>query len=165
MEEPMIVFEPVTAGMDSLSITAIIILVGCIAGSWVLLRQKASGRNRNTNMLVVMLLFFTGMIALGTLVFNNLAQQRVGVVQIYADRLELGRRSIPFTDIDNAVIEEAGRSSSFNPGVLRDRNLLLLISERGGKTYVLSSEHYPVQEVMGTLRSAMRGQPLEAENE
>ncbi|MBK7870248.1 MAG: hypothetical protein IPJ74_05940 [Saprospiraceae bacterium] len=156
MDAPLATFEPSAAGIESLSIIALIVFVACALGTFLLLRQRSSGRARNMNLVIAMLLFFVGMISLGTFIFNTLAHQRVGTVIIYADGIQLGKNKIGFANIENARIEDASQSSFVNPSIVTKKAQVLLISERNGKTYALSSEHYPLAEVMAAMRQALQ---------
>ncbi len=156
METPLATFEPIAEGMLSLSYLALTIAIACGAGTVILLRQSVRGRARQNSILIAMLLFFVSMIALGTFIFNTLAYQKVGVIKIYADSIQLGREKIPFAEIENAKIEEAGRISRINPSMMQNQTQILLIARQNGRTYAISSEHYPLKEVLETMRQALR---------
>jgi len=155
-------FEPADAGMQSISIIALIAFIAFGVGAALLLRQKSSGRARNTNMLLAMLLFFASMIALGTFIFNSLTQQRVGTVIVYENGIQLGKTELRFANIQNATIEASVQPSLLNPGVARDETEILLIADKNRKTWALSEDHYPVREVLATMRAAL--QEWETEN-
>ncbi len=155
MDTPLATFEPAAGGMQSLSIAAFIVFLACSIGTVFLLRQKAGGHARGNNALMAMLLFFVGIISLGTFVFNTLAYQRVGTVIVFEDGIELGKHKIVFSDIENATIESTGQTSFINPDILKKTTQILLIYERNGKTHALSSEHYAVEEIMETMRAAL----------
>ncbi|MDX1943174.1 MAG: hypothetical protein SFU99_21600 [Saprospiraceae bacterium] len=156
MDTPLATFEPSSGSVESLSIIALVVFAACAIGTFLLLRQKLSGRTRNMNLIAAMLLFFIGMISLGTLVFNTLLHQKVGTVMIYRDGIQLGKRKINFAQIENARIEDASQTSFINPNIVKKKSQILLISERNGKVYALSSEHYPVTEVIATMRQALQ---------
>lgn len=156
MDTPIATFEPAASGMQSLSIIAFLVFAACGLGTFLLLRQKASRESKNMNALIAMLLFFIGMIALGTFIFNGLAYQRVGTVTIYENGIQLGNKQINFAKIENAKIEEIVETSFFNPNLVKDKTQVLFIAEKGGKTYALSSEHYPVEKIMERMRSALQ---------
>lgn len=156
MDTPLATFEPTASGMQSISIIAFIVSVACGIGTFLLLRQKKRGSAKNMNVLIAMLLFFVGMIALGTFVFNGLAYQRIGTVTIYESGIQLGKKQIPFSDLENAKIEEIVETSFINPNSIRENTRVLFIADKSGKTYALSSEHYPVDKIMERMRSALQ---------
>ena len=156
MDTPLATFEPTASGMQSISIIAFIVFAACGIGTFLLLRQKKQGSAKNMNALIAMLLFFVGIIALGTFVFNGLAYQRIGTVTVYEKGIQLGKKQIPFSDLENAKIEEIVQTSFFNPNMVREKTRILFIAEKNGKTYALSSDHYPVDKIMERMRSALQ---------
>ncbi len=156
MDTPLATFEPAASGMQSFSIIAFIVFAACGLGAYLLLRQKSSGRAKNMNALIAMLFFFIGMIALGAFVFNGLAYQRIVTVTIYESGIQLGEKQIPFQNLENAKIEEIVETSFFNPNMVREKTRILFIADKSGKTYALSSEHYPVEKIMERMRSALQ---------
>lgn len=155
MGEIIATFEPTDSGLQSISIIALIAFIAFGVGAGLLLRQKVSGRSRNTNMLLAMLLFFGSMIALGTFIFNSLTQQRVGTVVVYENGIQLGKTQLGFANIRNATIEQSVQPSLINPGVARDETEILLITDTSGKTRALSADYYPVRQVLATMRDAL----------
>ena len=103
-----------------------------------------------------MLLFFVGMIAVGTSFFTYWTQKKTGPVLIYADAVETSYGKSYFRDVKNASITVAGNKSLVNPNQQRGATRLLLIEQHDGKVHVLSEDDYKIEAILNKLRGAVQ---------
>ena len=155
MEEILYRFEPIHTNS---SITLwISLLFGLFA--WgicaLLLAKKEEGQNRQRNIIIAMLLFFVGMIGLGTAFFTYWTQQKTGPVVIYNDAIETVYGRVSFSQIKNSNIIAAGNRSIINPDLQKNTSRMLLIEENSGKAHVLSEDNYDIQAILNALRTAV----------
>ncbi|MEZ4985665.1 MAG: hypothetical protein R2795_11620 [Saprospiraceae bacterium] len=123
------------------------VCVGAFGFSYRFLTKKASGRAYTMNSLGAMLLFFVGMMALGTAVFSGWNLYRHGKVLIYADHMQIGNQSVPYTEINELFIRKDNAKISISAS--GSTNVyFLVITLQNGQSIALSEEEYPVREVM-----------------
>ncbi len=152
MTEALHLYEPTNQSTGTIWL-AIFIFIASSIGAFMLFRQK-NNRTPYTN-LGAMLVGFVAMIALCTAVFSWWAFYRIATVQIYTNAIQIGNDRIDFATLNNAEIRKDEQKSFVNPMIVKNSVLLMLIEQRGGKTYVLSSEHYPVTDIMRKLKAAV----------
>ena len=156
MEEILMRFEPLKDS-SGIGIWAGVVagVVGLGLSAWLFLK-KEEGKDRQRNIIIAMLLFFLGMIALGTSFFSSWTQRKTGPVTLYTDAIETTFGKSYFSDIKNASITIAGNKSLINPNQQRGATRLLLIEEHGGKAHVLSEENYKIEAILNKLRGAVQ---------
>lgn len=155
METPLYTIEPFQGG-DTLSIylglgAGLLGLTGMI----LLLRRQGSRKDRNYRMLGAMLLFFVFLIGSSTAFFSWLAARRIGPVSIYAEAIATPYGTIPFSELKNAEIRQAGQRSLVNPNRISGQKQILLIEEKNGKVHAFSEDNYRLQEILAKLRTAV----------
>ncbi len=133
----------------------IIVGVAAFVAMGLVIRKKFSYEEQTKKWLIALLLFILGLIAGGTAVFSWLSQQRVGVVHLYADRLTLGKKVIPFEEIKKINIEKEQETSFVNPNVVREEYELMFIEDTEGRLFVISEKSYPVRDILRDLRKAV----------
>jgi hypothetical protein len=154
MDIPLQSYQPVNQDYELVWMALGIFIIGAIGSVWLFRQKPAAGRNAYTG-LIGMLIGFIAIISLGTGIFGWLAIAKNRTLHIYADRIEFGKRRIPFQNLENAVIEESKETSWINPNITKKSVQLLFLADNQGKTYVLSAENYPVKEIMAKLKAAV----------
>jgi len=147
---------------DSASYTTFwLALIGAAAGLLgmiLLLRRTTVNRaNRNTNIVLAMLLFFLFLIGGSTAFFSYLRLRAIGPVEIYAEGISTPYGAVSFQDIRNAKIIVDSEPALLSPSTGRKTRLLTIV-ERDGKTHALSEADYPVEEIMGKLKKTIEEQ-------
>ncbi len=156
MEEILIRFDPIENSSEIAVWAGVAVgIIGFALSVWLFLR-KEEGKDRQRNIILAMLLFFLGMIALGTSFFTFWTQKKTGPVIIYVDAIETTYGKSFFRDIKNASITVAGNKSLVNPNQQRGATRLLLIEEHEGKAHVLSEENYKIEAILNKLRGAVQ---------
>lgn len=153
MDVPLHSYEPVNQHYSMIWMALAVFVIGMIGAIWLFRQKPAIGNNIYTG-LVGMLIGFIALIALGTGIFGWLAMTKNTTVAIYTDKIELGKKEIPFQELKDAVIEESKETSWINPNITKKSVQLLFISDRQGKTYAFSEENYPIKEMMTNLKTA-----------
>lgn len=142
---------------DQLSLLlALIIAGGALLATVVLLRRKTTRDNRTRTLLLAMLFFFAFLIASSTAFFSWLSARRTGPVMIYAEAIETPYGRVSFDNIRNASIEEEKERSLINQNIIKKTTRLLVIEEKNGKAHVLSEQNYPIQQILGELKAAVK---------
>lgn len=135
-------------------ISLAVILISAAAGAFLLLKKPAN-LNYNMRMLLAMLCFFSFIIAAGTLVFSFLTQQKLSPVVLYTNAIETPYGQASFENISDVYFEKNPRKTVF--GASKDENYrLLIIEEKGKKGHLLSEANYPINQIAGELKEAMR---------
>ena len=156
MEDALFSF-PANPGSDQIFVYLglIAFILGGVATVY-LLRQKGPRETYNRRMLTAMLVFFLAMLGAGTGLFSYLSMQKMSTVEIFSDRLVTGYGEVALTDIKNAKIETAGRSSLVDPGRFSYETKLLIIEEQNGKAHVLPDEIYNIQAILDAMRQTLK---------
>ncbi|MEM1216777.1 MAG: hypothetical protein AAGJ82_13870 [Bacteroidota bacterium] len=129
---------------------ALAVLMGGLC-YWLL--QRGGDKGQRTNRIILaMLAFFVGMMAMATAFFSGWNLQKQGKVELYAEQLVIGSAVIPFDQIRNIAMRRDGGNSML--GITDDAtvSVVLLIERRDGRTFALSSQHYPVNEIATELK-------------
>jgi hypothetical protein len=155
MGELQYAFDAVNSGASTNFILSLIAALGGIAGMLFLLRRRVSHEQRNRNIVVAMLLFFMFLIGSSTAFFSYLRMQKVGPVEIYERGMATPYGEVAFEDIRNAEIIVDQSSNLLSEAAGRSTRILAII-EKSGKTHALSEEDYPVQEVLGKMKQAIK---------
>ncbi len=155
MKELIKSYEPAQSEDQLYLWLGVIVGVAAFTAMGMVIRKKFSYEEQTKKWLIALLLFFLGLIAGGTALFSWLAYQRAGVVNIYADHLELGKRSIPFDRIKKIHIEKEKETSFVNPNIVQEEYELMFIEDTEGGLYVISEKSYPVREIMKELKQLM----------
>ncbi|RME97451.1 MAG: hypothetical protein D6772_10415, partial [Bacteroidetes bacterium] len=92
-----------------LGIAAVLIGFG---GAFWLQRKPVVRAAYNRQKLLALLLFFVGLIGLGTALFSYWSWTRTGVVRIYQEGVEVGNERVSYADIKTIFIKE-DRSTNF----------------------------------------------------
>ena len=153
MDIPLYSYDPVNQHYSVVWMALAVFVIGMIGAIW-LFRQKPTPGSSIYTGLVGMLIGFIALIALGTGIFGWLAMTKNTTVAIYTDKIELGKKEIPFGQLKDAVIETSKETSMINPNITKKSVQLLFISDNQGKTYAFSEEHYPIREMMTNLKAA-----------
>ncbi len=155
MDTPLYTIEPFRGG-DTLSIfLGLGAGVLALAGMILLLRRKGPRENRNYRMLGAMLLFFVFLIGSSTAFFSWLDARRIGTITIYREAITTPFGTIPFSELKDAEIRQAGRRSLVIPNRISGQKKILLIEEKSGKVHAFSEDNYRLQETLAKLRDAL----------
>jgi len=155
MGELQYTFDAVNSGASTNFILSLIAAVVGLVGMLYLLRRKVSYEERNRNIVIAMLLFFLFLIGSSTAFFSYLRVRKVGPVEIYETGMVTPYGKVAFKDIRNAEIMVDKSSSLLSEAAGRSTRILAII-ENSGKTHALSEEDYPVQEVLGRMKQAIK---------
>ena len=155
MGELQYVFDTLNGGASTNFILSVIAALGGIAGMLYLLRRQVSREQRNQNIVMAMLLFFMFLIGSSTAFFSYLRMEKVGPVEIYERGMVTPYGAVAFEDIRNAEIVTDKSPSLLSEATGRSTRILTII-EKSGKTHALSEEDYPVQEVLGKIKQAIK---------
>ncbi|NBC06594.1 MAG: hypothetical protein GVY26_05310 [Bacteroidetes bacterium] len=155
MGEILHTFEAASSGAYTNFVLSIIAALVGIGGMLYLLRREVSREQRNLNIVIAMLLFFLFLIGSSTAFFSYMRLRKVGPVDIYEAGVKTPYGKVAFQDIRNAeiIVDEEPNVLSGNTG---RRTRMLTIIERDGKTHALSEEDYPIQEILGKMKQAIK---------
>lgn len=131
----------------------IVVAVSSFVGTYLLLRNPGQGRKHTLSVLMAMLLFFAGLMAAATSFFSGWSLRKQGVVEIFADRLVIGKHEVPFDQIKELYLKKDQSGS-----VLQQEGkqyLFLVIQDRSGKASTISDQNYPVYEIMEQLKATI----------
>ncbi len=120
------------------------------------IRKEFSYEEQTKKWLIALLLFIVGIISTGTAFFSWLSDQRVGVVKIYTDRLEVGKKELEFGKIKKIDLRKEQEKSMVNPNIVRREYNLLFIEDLEGRMFVISERSYPVREIMQEIKKALQ---------
>ena len=146
------IFQPDTGAERQTLVIAIVAALVALGLMWGLLRRPSSRENRNTQLLLAMLLFFAGLISGGTAIFTGWTIIKLQPVSISATGIEMPGGMTKWADIRSVYIFHNQQKSLINPGLTRRTVRMLVIEEQSGKTHVLSEEQYPVNEIYGRIK-------------
>lgn len=134
------------------------IAIGILAGisCYWLLTNPGNKQNRNYRIILALLSFFVAMMALGTAFFSGWNLQRQGKVELYADQLVIGQEEIPFTAIRNITMKRDRGSSLLGINDQQTATTFLLIERSDGRSFVLSDQHFPLNEIAGRLKELQK---------
>ena len=102
------------------------------------------------------LLGFIGMLVAGsTAFFSTWAGLKIGPVEVSQVGVETPYGQTKYANIRKISLEK-DQPATFFPSTTNEEGVtFLLIEELSGKTHVLSSENYPVQEVLTAIKEQM----------
>lgn len=124
--------------------------------SAILLLWRKWIKDYNYRLLVGMLLFFMGIIGLGTAFFARLTTHKLGPVELYESGMISPYGAVLYTNIKDAYIHMDQQKSLINPDQVQRKTRILIIEEQSGKTHALSEINYPIEEVFQNLKDAVR---------
>ena len=148
-------FEAAGAASNVTLILALLAALIGLGGTILLVRKPAPSGQHNQRMLIAMLLFFMFLIGASTAFFTWMRTKRLEPVLVYSDAVVTSYGKVPFEDIGNAKIMMDQQSSPFSNLDQRGTRILAIM-EKDGKTHALSEEDYPIEDILRTLREAVK---------
>ena len=105
---------------------------------------------------VISLLGFIGILVAGsTVFFSTWASLKIGPVEVAQAGIETPYGQTNYANIRKISLEK-DQPASFFPATSNEAGVtFLLIEELSGKTHVLSSDNYPVQEILTAIKQQM----------
>lgn len=130
----------------------ILLSVVAFGGCYWLLQRKGDKTTRTNSIILAMLAFFVGMMSFATAFFSGWNLRKQGKVELYAEQLIIGQENIPFANIRDITMRRDGGSTMLGINDDKTTNLYLLIERKDGRTFALSSQHFPINEIAGKLK-------------
>lgn len=130
----------------------IILAAGAFLATYFILRKPRTGRAHTNAVILAMLAFFVGLMAVGTAFFSGWSLRKQGKVELYQDGLQLGSSSIPYQDIKKIYYKQDKSSSPFQGPTNNETHTFLVIEQKGGKTHAISEESFPIGEIMTRIK-------------
>lgn len=144
------VFEPLTSAFYS-PVAFFFLLALLVTGIWYY--AKKSRVISKYRQLWAMLAFFGLLIALGIAALNWYIGERIGKVTITDTAFETPYGTIPFEEVKEVVIYMDRKSSPFTGFKPTSETRRLLVIDITGKTYPFSEDNYPIEKMIGPMRS------------
>lgn len=119
------------------------------------LRRPKKGREHTISMLVAMLFFFTGLMAIGTAFFSGWSSLKQGKVLIMEDQLQIGQDVIPYQDIKKVYYKKDKQGSIFQGAGGATTYTFLVFEVQGGATYALSEQQFPIGKIRSSLEEVL----------
>lgn len=151
----MTVFEPNISGLDTTTLWSILGLVVAMGIMLWGLVPGLKGIPKTYKPLVSLLGFIGVLVAAITLFFSSWAGHKIGPVQIDQMSIETPYGKANYRDIRRIYLEKDQGQGVFPARNSESATQLLIIEEITGKTHVLSSENYPVMEIITAIRDQM----------
>ncbi|MEM1218703.1 MAG: hypothetical protein AAGH79_07315 [Bacteroidota bacterium] len=155
MEEIVMTFTPDNGGLNSTTLWA---TAGLVVALGVFVWGLLPGERGIPKALkpVISMLGFVGILVAGsTVFFSAWADRKIGPVQVSDTGIETPYGEALYANIRKVSVEKDNPTSIFPATSDADIASFLLIEEISGKTHVLSSENYPIQEILGVMRKQM----------
>ncbi len=129
----------------------IYLLVAILLGlsAWYVLKRSRLDINRKN--VLAMFLGFLAFIALGVAGLKWISVLKLQPVVLYTTKLVTPYGSAPYIQIQDFGIKLERKSSLLYPDVYRDSARYLMISEKQGKTHVLSEGDYQIDSIYAAL--------------
>lgn len=144
-----IVFQPQNSTDLTYFIIGLLAGIGGMLGAWLLLRKS----RKTQQSLIAMLLFFVGLIGLGTALFSYMSYRLVDEVVVTDTHFRSGYGETALADIKVMKIVTDRQSSFVNPSITQKSTRVLLIEEKSGRIHSLSELHYDITAIMRELRA------------
>ncbi len=148
----MMTFTPDNGGLDNTSLWAaagLVVALGLFI--WGLLPGERGIPKAYKP--VISLLGFIGILVAGsTVFFSTWAGLKIGPVEVGQMGIETPYGQTTYTNIRKISLEKDQPASFFPSTSSEGAVTFLLIEELSGKTHVLSSENYPVQEILTAIK-------------
>ncbi|MEL7021352.1 MAG: hypothetical protein AAGK47_07090, partial [Bacteroidota bacterium] len=135
---------------------SLLLTLAAVGGTIYFLRPKADRAQRNTRILAAMLLFFIGMMSLGTGFFSFWNTRRtLAPVLLFEDRLESGYGTSEWRNIKLAYLKVDDRNTLFPTPQNAKKDTFLLVEQRDGRTHIFSHQNYPVKKMVKEIRAIL----------
>ncbi|MEL6655714.1 MAG: hypothetical protein AAFR36_04675 [Bacteroidota bacterium] len=157
-----ILFEYSPESTDRLFLwLGILVALGAFALTYFFLSKKRTGRAHTQDVLVAMLFFFLGLLATGTAFFSGWSLLRQGKVVLQAEQLQIGNNTILYSDINKIYYKRDKQASVFQAVEGTTTINFLVVEAKGGRTYPLSEQQYPIGEIRSRLEEIFTAQKEE----
>lgn len=130
----------------------IILALGAFLATYLMLRKPRTGRAHTNAVILAMLAFFVGMMAVGTAFFSGWSLRKQGKVELYQEALRLGSATIPYEDIKKIYFKQDKSASPFQTQATTQTSTFLVIEQKGGKVHAIADEHFPIGEIMTRIK-------------
>ena len=147
------IFEPlVSPFFSTTSLSVISFLFSLVGMIFFLSTKKVSKHYRN---IFSLLLFFAGMMALGSALFGWFYGERIGRVEIQENEFDSPYGAILFSEIKNILVKKESLTNSLmTPSVTTNYHNKLIIITKSNQYYFFSEENYPIKTMIEPMRSA-----------
>lgn len=151
MGEIVSTYAPTSNDQITLIISILIAIVGFYL-TYRFLKRKVTREQHSRNVLIAMLFFFAALISTTVAFFSGWSLSKQGQVVLYENGMKIGGNELAYSSIKRMVVRNDQSSSFVNPQVTTRSSNILLIESKDGRTYALSSEHYPLGELYAKLK-------------
>ena len=147
------IFEPLVSPLFSTTSLSILTFLFSLVGMIFFFKtKKVSKHYRN---IFSLLLFFAGMMSMGSALFGWFYGERIGQVKVEENRFETAYGAVPFSDVKNILVKKENLSNSLmTPSVSSNYHNRLIIISNSGRFYFFSEENYPINKMIGPMRQA-----------
>ncbi len=147
------IFEPLVSPLFSTTSLSILTFLLSLAGMIFFFKtKKVSKHYRN---IFSLLLFFAGMMSMGSALFGWFYGERIGQVKVEENQFETAYGAIPFSSIKNILLKKESLSNSLmTPSVTTDYHNRLIIISNSNQFYFFSEENYPIKKMISPMRKA-----------
>ncbi len=152
MDTPLHIFEATATKEWTTLIIAVVATLLATTFLIYLRRKPANYYRRHFRQLGQMLMGFVLVISVGSIFGGIFNLTRLKSVKIYEDKVETGYGLVRFNELKYVYLQKNNAKSFIAPSIELDTTYLAYFEEKSGRTYVLSDEHYDVEQLVKTLR-------------
>lgn len=143
MEDTEMVFQPIIKDLEFGLGISVAILLGCAFAGWYFSKQKEADPRKR--IILPMLFYFGGLLALMSIVGNLWSWSKYPVLELNETGIQLDGIQQAYPNADELRIEMV--QDRLNGPVQ-----ILFLQGKGGKTYALPGDRYPVADIMRALK-------------
>jgi hypothetical protein len=155
MNDHITTFQPDSSDQLYLWLGIAIALVAFIA-CYYLLKKPAKGRSYTNHTIIAMLFFFVGLMATSTAFFSGWNLRKQGSISLQANEMTIGVNHIPYNEIKELYLRKDQGVSALGMPNTEEANLILMVEKKGGQTFAISSQQFPVNEIYGQLKAILK---------
>ena len=153
MDKPLYSFAANKTPFDAWLIAPILIALVCVLV--ILYFRKKTNLDYNRRNIVVMVLGFFTVIALGTALMKAVSYWRLQPVQIFTNRIVTPYGETPLSNVSDFYVKLEKTYKPMQTEVVRDSARYFFLIEKNDKTHVLSEGDYDIYDILDKMNEVM----------
>lgn len=153
MDKPLYSFAANKTPFDVWLIAPVLIALICVLAIYCV-RKKTNLEYNRRNIVVMVLGFFT-VIALGTAAMKAVSYWRLQPVQIFTNRIVTPYGETPLSNVSDFYVKLEKTYKPMQTEVVRDSARYFFLIEKNDKTHVLSEGDYPIYDILEKMNEVM----------
>ena len=153
MDTPLHSFVANKNLLNNWFVASVFIALAC--GLAILYFRKNTNLDYNRRNIVIMVLGFFTVIALGTATMKAYSYWRLKPVQIFTNRIITPYGETPLSNVSDFYVKLEKTYKPMQTEVVRDSARYFFLIEKNDKTHVLSEGDYPIYDILDKMNSVM----------